>query len=148
MSNTSCFVFDLDGTLCNVSHRLQWLSCYPKNWDAWNAGIPFDVPNTSVLDTLKALSVTHSIILVSGRNEQQRQVTEAWLDKYDVPYTDLYMRGAEDFRADDIVKSELADEVEYHHGCIKGVFDDRPSVVQMWRKRGVECVFDVGGWGA
>jgi len=136
-----CYVFDLDGTLCNVTHRRQWVATQPKNWDAWNAGISEDVPNAPVLDMLHSLSSSFRIVLVSGRGSEYRVQTEEWLKKYRIPYDALYMRAFEDFRADDEIKSELADQVEKDYRIL-GVFDDRKRVVDMWIKRGI-FVFDV-----
>lgn len=136
-----CYVFDLDGTLCNVSHRRQWVATQPKNWDAWNAGISGDVPNAPVLDVLHTLSGSFRIVIVSGRGSEYRVQTEEWLKKYRISYDNLYMRAAGDFRADDEIKSELADQVEKTYQIV-GVFDDRKKVVDMWIKRGL-FVFDV-----
>jgi predicted secreted acid phosphatase len=136
-----CYVFDLDGTLCNVSHRRQWVATQPKNWDAWNAGISKDVPNAPVLDALHTLSGSFRIVLVSGRGSEYRVQTEEWLKKYRISYDALFMRAAGDFRADDEIKSELADQVEKDYRIL-GVFDDRKRVVDTWIKRGI-FVFDV-----
>lgn len=136
-----CYVFDLDGTVCNVDHRKHWVATSPKNWDAWNAGISEDTPNCAVLDTLNALSKSFDIVLVSGRGSEYRQQTIDWLRKHDVKFTELFMRSANDRRADDEVKAELADEVEKTYRIL-GVFDDRQRVVKMWQSRGV-FVFDV-----
>ena len=136
-----CYVCDLDGTVCNVDHRKHWVATSPKNWDAWNAGISEDKLNIPVYDTLTALSQGFPIILVSGRGEEYRQVTEEWLERNDVTYHQLFMRSAGDRRADDEVKAELADEVEKTYRIL-GVFDDRQRVVKMWQSRGV-FVFDV-----
>ncbi len=137
-----CFVFDLDGTLCNVHHRRQWVSTKPKNWDAWNAGIAQDVPNFTVLSTLNSLRRSYNIVLVSGRGEEYRKPTEKWLRRWQVGYDELFMRKANDHRPDDEIKSELADEVEKNYKIV-GVFDDRKRVVDMWIRRGL-FVFDVG----
>ena len=136
-----CFVFDLDGTVCDVCHRRQWVATKPKNSDAWNAGISEDTPNAPVLDTLNALANSFDIVLVSGRGSEYRQVTVDWLRKHGVRYTSLFMRPANDHRPDDEVKAELADEVEKTFKIL-GVFDDRKKVVDMWIKRGL-FVFDV-----
>ena len=137
----ACYVFDLDGTLCDVNHRRQWVATNPKNWDAWNAGISEDKPNPPVFDTLYALSGLFPIVLVSGRGSEYRSQTEEWLGRHNVPYTALFMRAAGDFRPDHEIKSELADEVEKTYKIV-GVFDDRKKVVDMWIKRGL-FVFDV-----
>jgi predicted secreted acid phosphatase len=140
-----CFVFDLDGTLCDVSHRRQWVATQPKNWDAWNAGISEDKPNMPVLEVLHRLSNVYDIVLVSGRGSEYRQPTIDWLRKHGVNFADLYMRTEGDFRPDDEVKSELADQVEKDYRIV-GVFDDRKRVVDMWIKRGI-FVFDVAQGG-
>ena len=136
-----CYVFDLDGTLCDVSHRRQWVATNPKNWDAWNAGISEDKPNMPVLSALHLLGDVYDIVLVSGRGSEYRTQTEEWLEKHNVHYSELFMRAAGDFRPDDEVKAELADEVEKTYKIV-GVFDDRKKVVDMWIKRGI-FVFDV-----
>jgi hypothetical protein len=52
------------------------------------------------------------------------------------------MRKEGDYRDDSIVKGEIADEIEKTHNILF-VFDDRPSVVRSWQKRGI-WTFDVG----
>jgi hypothetical protein len=55
----------------------------------------------------------------------------------------LYMRKADDFRGDDIVKREILDEIIADYGKKPDmVFDDRPRVVRMWRDAGI-FVFNV-----
>lgn len=138
-----CFVFDLDGTLCDVTHRRKWVTSKPKNWKAWNEGLVNDAPHDAVYQTLSALyAARFAIVLVSGRGSDYRKQTEKWLRMYNVPFEALYMRTAGDFRADDIIKAELADQVEETYS-IRGVFDDRKRVVDMWISRGI-FVFDVG----
>ena len=135
------FCVDLDGTLCNVTHRRQWVASHTKNWDAWNAGIPNDTPNEAVLEAVNALAKKFDIVLLSGRGSEYRQQTIDWLRANGVRYTSLYMRKEGDMRPDYEIKGELADEVEEHFRII-GVFDDRQSVVKMWQRRGL-FVFDV-----
>lgn len=139
---TPAYAVDLDGTLCDVSHRRQWVATKPKNWDAWNAGISEDKLNLPVYNTVAALAQYFDIVLVSGRGEEYRQVTEEWLERHNVTYSKLFMRPAGDHRPDDEVKAELADEVEKTYKIL-GVFDDRKRVVDMWIARGI-FVFDVG----
>lgn len=138
-----CFVCDLDGTLCDVRHRKHWIATNPKNWNAWNQGIAQDKLNLPVYTTISALSTSAGfpIILVSGRGEEYRKQTEDWLELHNITYDQLFMRPAGDFRPDDEIKSELADEVEKTYK-IMGVFDDRKRVVDMWISRGI-FVFDV-----
>jgi hypothetical protein len=136
------YLCDLDGTLCNVSHRRQYVATKPRNWDAWNAGLVNDKPNLAVLGIITSLTYYYPLIFVSGRSDDYRKQTEEWLEKYDISYNALYMRKYKDHRDDAIVKGELADEIEKEYNIL-GVFDDRQRVIDMWINRGV-FVFDVG----
>ena len=136
------YLCDLDGTLCNVSHRRQYVATKPRNWDAWNAGLVNDKPNLAVLGIITSLTYYYPLIFVSGRSDDYRKQTEEWLEKYDISYNALYMRKYKDHRDDVIVKGELADEIEKEYNIL-GVFDDRKKVIHMWLSRGI-FVFDVG----
>ncbi len=147
MSNVElkkCFVFDLDGTICDVRHRRQYVATKPRNWDAWNAGLVNDTPNVSVQKVFQALRNDQDIelIIVSGRSDDYKEQTIKWLTDNEIFYDKIYMRKYKDHRDDAVVKGEIADEIEKTHQIL-GVFDDRQRVVNMWIKRGI-WVFDVG----
>jgi hypothetical protein len=138
-------VFDIDGTLANIEHRLDYVRSKPKNWKAFDAGIPNDKVNEPVANIFWSLLDTdNTIVLASGRNERSRQATEDWLfDNFLFGYEKLYMRKADDFRSDDIVKQEILDQIIADYGRKPDmVFDDRPRVVRMWRDNGI-FVFNV-----
>lgn len=50
------------------------------------------------------------------------------------------MRGKGDRRPDHLVKKELALELDLKPENVLCVFDDRTSVVEMWRKEGFRCL--------
>jgi len=139
-------VFDIDGTLANIEHRLDYVRSKPKNWKAFDAGIPNDKVNEPVAEVFYALKAAgNEIIFASGRNERTRDDTMTWLQENNLwNYTaKLYMRKADDFRSDDIVKDEIIDEIVADYGKLPDMwFDDRPRVVRAVRKRGI-FVFDV-----
>ena len=133
---------DIDGTVANLRHRLNFIQTKPKNWDAFDAAIPYDTVNEPVATVVKALVATgeHDFIFVSGRNERCRVSTEEWLADNQFWYEKLYMRKLKDYRRDDIVKSEILDRVIEDWGKKPDmVFDDRRRVVEMWHERGVFC---------
>ena len=139
-----CIIFDLDGTLCDVSHRRQFVATKPRNWDAWNKGIINDKPVEQVLAMFSALKYLYPIFFVSGRSDDYRGVTLEWLEKHGITpydYNGLYMRKYQDHRDDAIVKAEIADEIEKQYQ-IFAVFDDRKRVLTMWQERGI-FTFDV-----
>jgi hypothetical protein len=147
MSNVElkkCFVFDLDGTICDVRHRRQFVATKPRNWDAWNAGLVNDTPNIAVQIVFQALRNDQEVdlIIVSGRSDDYKEQTIKWLTDNEIFYDEIYMRKYKDHRDDAVVKGEIADEIEKTHQIL-GVFDDRQRVVNMWIERGI-WVFDVG----
>lgn len=137
-------VFDIDGTLANIEHRLVYVRSKPKNWKAFDAGIPNDKVNEPVAEIYRQIIYAgHNVVLATGRNERSRDATVDWFVKNDLPRRKLYMRKADDFRSDDIVKQEILDQIIADYGKKPDmVFEDRPRVIRMWRDNGI-FVFDV-----
>lgn len=138
------YIFDIDGTLADCSHRLHFIQQKPADWSAFFAACSEDDPILDVLAVASSLyDESHGIVLISGRSDECRDKTESWLRRR-IPYTNLYMRRAGDHRPDNIVKSELLDKFiqEYPGISIGGVFEDRQQVVDMYRARGLR-VFQV-----
>ena len=58
----------------------------------------------------------------------------------DIPHAELYMRSEGDYRPDYVIKSQILDAILADGYEIAFVVDDRPSVVAMWRERGLVCL--------
>jgi hypothetical protein len=145
----SCVLFDIDGTLADGSHR-QHLIRGPgkKNWPAYQKLAYDDAPHWPVIGALRAYGEVNNMttFIVSGRGEQEREVTEKWLnDKAHIGrsyYHSLFMRPARDSRPDTEIKEEILRQKIMPLGYWpQAVFDDRPRVVAMWRSLGI-FVFD------
>lgn len=137
---------DLDGTLCNITHRLHHVKGEQKDWKAFFAGIVDDTVNQNVLDMVMEYEGNgHQIFFVSARPDQYRNMTEWWLERafsgYK-PYQALFMRKHGDMRPDTEVKKGMF-EAYFSKLPIETVIDDRPSVIRMWRELGLK-VIDVG----
>lgn len=137
-------IFDIDGTLSCLDHRIQWVRSKPKNWPAFNRAMKDDTPNWDIvwlLRTFHAAGVT--ILISSGRSEDDRLVTENWLDNVaniSGLYSKLYMRASKDNRRDDIVKSEILDQMRTDGYNPTMAVDDRDQVVAMFRSRGLRVL--------
>jgi uncharacterized HAD superfamily protein len=133
------FLVDIDGTVADLAHRLHHIEQSHKNWRAFFADCIYDRPIDDVIDLVKDLSACgHTLVFVSGRSDEVRQETEQWLAKHDIPFDGLFMRKKGDRRQDNIVKSEILDDIFEKYGKkIAGVFDDRQQVVDMYRNRGL-----------
>ena len=65
-----------------------------------------------------------------------------WGHFYRQTSNQLFLRADKDYREDSIVKSEMLDKLIETEGVNVNsliIFDDRQSVVDMWRERGVTC---------
>ena len=136
----SVFVFDIDGTLSNLKHRLHYIRNTPKDWVSFKKEIPNDTPHTDIIRLSQILSNYGPIILCSAREETGRKDTVDWLIKHKVPFEKLYMRKENDFRDDGIVKKELLAEIRKEFGEVKLWFDDRDRVVKSLREEGVRVL--------
>lgn len=138
-------IFDIDGTLADGSHRVHHVRDKPKDWGAYNAKMGGDGvhEHTALMFRLLINNGTFKIYIVSGREDQFREVTEKWLhDSYIRSHHGLYMRPTGDYRSDDIIKEEIL-LTKFDKRDIVCVFDDRPRVIRMWRKHNIP-VFDCG----
>lgn len=124
------YLFDIDGTLASMSDRSPF---------EWNK-VGEDDPRRQVIITAQALAQAgYEIVVMSGRDSVCREETIAWLEFYDIPFVDLFMRAEGDMRKDNIVKQELFDKHIRDFYDVVAVFDDRDQVVDMWRAMGVDC---------
>ena len=80
------------------------------------------------------------IILVTGRQERFRKVTETWLAWHEIPFGPLLMRADNDQRPDSEVKQDILNSLKAQGKQILFTVDDRQSVVDMWRANGITCL--------
>jgi predicted kinase len=125
---------DIDGTVAVMSDR----SPYDMS------RVHLDTPNEPVIAAVRAMQAAgHTIIFCSGRTDDGRAATEAWLQTHvGVPHAGLFMRAEGDQRKDSVVKREIFEKQLREHWRIVAVFDDRNQVVRMWRQLGLP-VFQV-----
>jgi predicted kinase len=123
-------IVDLDGTLALFDNK----NPYER-----------DFINDRVHEGIKTLLLAYynsycgAIILLSGRNDKFKAETIEWLNKNNIPFTELHMRKNGDFRKDTIVKQEMFDEFVRNKYDVEFVLDDRNCVVQLWRSLGLNC---------
>ncbi len=134
-----CYIFDIDGTIADLSHRLHHIQKSPKDWTTFFAKCHDDAPITHIIELAQDLGDRADIIYVSGRSDESRDATVAWLKKHHLPEGPLYMRKAGDHRDDDILKAELLAELLADGYKPVMAFDDRNRVVKTWRTNGVPC---------
>jgi len=136
-------IFDVDGTLANIQHRIHHIKEKPKSWRRFREGIPEDTPHEDIFWLLHTFhSVGCRILIASGRSEYEREATTAWLHKQGIEgkYEKLYMRPKDDYRADYIIKQEILEEMRRDGYDPVIAIDDRNQVTKMWRDNGIRCL--------
>jgi hypothetical protein len=155
-------IFDLDGTLADCEHRRHFvdprknpdvLPIYAKPFDyvnikdgkiwkpdyeAFNRACFCDTPIDATSQIYDDLGVYHEIQIWSGRCESVRDRTVTWLYE-NIPYGGeiLRMRPIGDSTPDEQLKEKWLDELLDQRKKVEFVFDDRPKVIEMWRRRGI-----------
>ena len=143
------YIFDLDGTLANIDHRIYHLSKNTKEDQKWRdfyAACHDDLPIAAVIRTMASLYQAGSDLLIfTARSDEVRQKTENWLLKNTHLSLEnleelLYMRKLGDHQPDTQLKKKWYNELsEEDKSRLVAVFEDRSSVTAMWRSLGVAC---------
>lgn len=138
-------VFDLDGTLADLTHRLHHIQKDPKDWDSFfsPAEVSKDAPIREMLNVYQDLVDAGNLVEVwSGRSDVSRLATTEWLWRWTgirVLSEKLRMRPDGDHQDDERLKAGWLEEVMAHGEKPNLVFDDRQRVVDMWRSYGIRC---------
>ena len=132
-------IFDLDGTLADVTHRLHYAK--NKDWDAFNQACNKDLPKKDMIKLLKLfVSVGYIILIVTGRYFGTKKLTIKWLSQHQVPYTLLCMRDLDDRRQSCKVKYDLYKKHIESVYDVQYAVDDRSDSADMWRTVGITCL--------
>lgn len=131
-------VFDFDGTLALIEHRRHHVAGPKKNYDAFFDACPDDAPNPPVIEALQTYQASgHRVEIWSGRSDRVRAQSCDWLARHGVsPLLLTHMRPAADHTKDFVLKEQWLHASDPRPDLI---FDDRQSVVDMWRRNGVAC---------
>ncbi len=156
-----CYIFDIDGTLLDISHRLHHIKGEERDWAAFRADAELakDKPRIEIVKLALPLISSNEFVFASGRTEAERGATIGYQSPlykalyrhnrfHSFPSSDnlsarLYMRKNGDYRPDTIVKAEMLEQMRQDGLNPIMAFDDRPSVIRMWRENGL-AVADVG----
>jgi phosphoglycolate phosphatase-like HAD superfamily hydrolase len=125
-------VFDIDGVLADVRHRLHHIAKRPKDWDAFFSAAAEDPLLLEGYDLATKLSATHDPLYLTGRPERNRTLTGAWLVRHGLPRGRLLMRLDRDHRPARTFKCETLRKVRAQRD-IGIVIDDDPDVIDALR---------------
>lgn len=125
----NAIIVDIDGTLAHSSGKRGWYEYDKVHTDDVDAVVRY------VINNLKGV---FDVLIVSGREDNCKDITLEWLNKYRIEFTDIFMRKTGDGRKDSIIKEEIFWNDIYPNYNVVCVFDDRNSVVKMWRNLGIK----------
>jgi len=141
MEKNKAIIVDVDGTLAGIDHRLHFLDEKPKNWSQFHENCTNDKLNYWCYEIIEGLNSRGFLtLLLTGRGEEFRQVSESWLSEKKINYHKLFMRSFGDRRSDSIIKEEIYKKDIEPNFDISFVIEDRKSVVTMWRNVGLVCL--------
>ena len=135
------YVFDFDGTIANINHRVKFIkkpyANGKKDYKRFFEECRNDRPIEWVIDIMRLLP-RESIYILSGRNSNVIVESIKWLEENNVPYNKLYMRYRTNREDDDILKLRMIDNGLKDR--IQWIIDDRQRVVDMWRENGLNVL--------
>lgn len=132
------YIFDIDGTLADCSHRLHFIQGIEKDFDAFYDACDDDTPIYHSLELLKTLSEHGNVYFLTARPERSRQKTLCWLLKHtgiDVINDCLYMQKDDERRQDYVVKLENLNKMNVDKNETI-IFEDRYQCVKALRENG------------
>lgn len=155
MDEYKYIICDIDNTISDCTHRVNYILKKPKDWKSFFLYQPLDKPIESVIKILEAfawcnfedaLGITVGFVFCTGRSEEYRALTTKWLNENistelnrwsDVS---LLMRRKDDRRDDEIVKIELLKEANITPENTLFILEDRDRVVKAFRKNGYKVL--------
>jgi phosphoglycolate phosphatase-like HAD superfamily hydrolase len=135
-------IFDVDGTLCDV-RTIRYLveptpgSNFRPDFGKFHSASSGCPPHRAVM--LLAQEAHRSglaIVVVTGREEKWRALTEQWLASNQIPYDELKARNSKDYRPDHVIKAEIETEISKRFVPLLAV-DDRPDIIAVWHRAGI-----------
>jgi phosphoglycolate phosphatase-like HAD superfamily hydrolase len=128
ISGKALAVFDIDGVLADVRHRLHHLQARPQRWEAFFLAADRDPLLDEGASRLRAAQAEHEVVYLTGRPERNRRLTRSWLARHGLPTGPLHMRPDHDHRPARWVKRNTLRRLARTR-TIASVLDDDPAVV-------------------
>ena len=138
-------IFDLDGTLANIDHRLHYIKGEKKDWDGFYREVPLDSVNKwchDLMDMLSSTGIRPVLITARKGSSKIKQQTSDWFWKYTSIGTirrehTYWVREADDYRPDTELKEKCLVEKILPNYDILFAVDDRESIAQVYRRHGI-----------
>ena len=123
---------DMDGTLALMKGRRS-----PFDWNK----VDQDDTNPPIVEMVQKYHKDgYKIIILTGRDGSALGLTNSWLTKHNVPFSEIFIRPEGNNEKDAIIKERIfRNHIEKKYN-VEFVLDDRTQVVEMWRDIGLVCL--------
>lgn len=135
-------IFDIDGTLADSEYRLAYIEQKPKLWDKFYSEslndkyIP-DVYNQYLYHKKQG----NSIIILTGRSENSRAITEEWLLRKNIIYDKLFLcPNSKTGMPQHLVKEEIIISLKNDFKIIAG-YDDNENMRGVYKNLDIKFYF-------
>lgn len=129
MKKTKCICFDLDGTLCELKPKSE---ANNHTGDEKPTRLFYDFMTWTSFDPRES-----AIIILTGRKEKYRAITEKWLERAYIVHDRLIMQEKSMADKNHIFKEEKLKKLMQEYEII-AMYDDNPLVadvcVKLWIK--------------
>ena len=125
-----CVVVDMDSTLCFNTTKRPWYG------EGSTEQMINDIENYGVCETVWALMQEYPIIVATGRDESQAEVTKKWLYEHRLEPKEYYFRNKYDYRKGVEIKKEQITKIMEKYNILV-IFEDCEPIVQMYRDMGL-----------
>ena len=122
-----CIVIDMDSTVCFNTTKRPWFG------EGAAEGMMKDIPNLGVLRLVESWS--GYLVIATGRDTSQAEVTKKWLNKHSIFPDEYYFRTEGDYRKGVEVKKEQIERIAEKYN-ISAIIDDCQPIVDMYRSMG------------
>jgi phosphoglycolate phosphatase-like HAD superfamily hydrolase len=130
-------VFDIDGVVADVRHRLHHLE-RPRSWPAFFDAAADDPLLPEGARLVADLAQEHEIVWLTGRPAWLRVTTADWLDRHGLPGSELHLRPGRDHRPARLYKVEALRRLAPRQ--VGAFIDDDPEVISAATAAGFPAV--------
>jgi len=128
-------VFDIDGVLADVAHRVHLLERRPPDWSGFFREAVNDLTHDEGVSLAQEAAADCEVVYVTGRPEWCRADTVAWLARHGLPDGQLAMRRNGDHRPARKAKPRLLRDLAVGR-VVAVVVDDDPEVCDAYERDG------------
>lgn len=125
-----CVVIDMDSTMCFNTNKRPWYG------EGAAEEMINDIENFGVCETVWALMQEYPIIVATGRDTSQEEVTRKWLSQHRIDPVKYYFRTEGDYRKGTEIKKEQIEKIMKDYNILV-IFEDSEPIVQMYRDMGL-----------